>query len=91
MENATTRRIFSRGTPYIKDNRFYGIFNAGEWAYYDPENSASPWKFVGGVASLVAMERLKLVVWYTLVLPSGRRLYLPKLNGKFLTFVYDGD
>jgi hypothetical protein len=86
---AETRRMLSQGNPYLKNSRFYGTFATGEWAWYDTEDAVAPWKFVGGVVSLIEMERAGLINWYTLNLSSGRRIYLPKMNDKKLIFIYD--
>lgn len=88
-----TRNMLSSGRAYIKNGRFYGIFNTGQWAWYDEGDLKDPWHFLGGVASLINLEREKQIIWYTLNLPSGRRLYLPKLSlrhsTKVLKFIYD--
>lgn len=81
--------ILKRGISHILHKRFYGIFNTGEWAYRDPTDLDNPWKFIGGIASLLALERNSKIIWYSLTLPCGRELYLPKLEGKKLVFIYD--
>jgi hypothetical protein len=82
-------QILNHGHPYVKNKKFYGVFNSGEWAYYDPTNPAKPWKFMGGIVAIVSLERQNKIDWYILTLPSGRELYLPKYEGKKLIFVYD--
>lgn len=86
METVTE---INTGHAYVKNGRFYGVLNGGEWAYYDPLEVKNPWQFIGGVISLLELEKVKMIVWYDLALPSGKHFYLPKLEGKFLTFVYN--